>query len=66
LPRFVEDEFRAFLTCGAMAHGCARLRCESCGLDRLIHVTLVGWLFLLREHFSLGEAARARPSGDGQ
>ena len=42
LPRFVEDEFRAFLACGAVAHGCARLRCEGCGLDRLLAFSCKG------------------------
>src|ERR1700675_3567112 len=32
LPRFVEEEFRAFLRCGVLAHGFARLRCDGCGL----------------------------------
>ena len=27
LPKFVEKEFRDFLTCGVLAHGFARLRC---------------------------------------
>src|SRR5260370_52159 len=27
LPKFVEQEFRDFLTCGVLAHGFARLRC---------------------------------------
>jgi Putative transposase/Transposase zinc-binding domain len=36
LPRFVEEEFRAFLRCGVLAHGFARLRCDGCGLDRLL------------------------------
>jgi hypothetical protein len=36
LPRFVEDEFRLFLTCGIHEHGVARLRCDGCGLDRLL------------------------------
>jgi hypothetical protein len=36
LPRFVEDEFRDFLTCGILAHGFARLRCDGCGLDHLL------------------------------
>jgi len=42
LPGFVEDEFRAFLTCGAVANGCARLRCEGCGLDRLVAFSCKG------------------------
>ena len=36
LPRFVEQEFREFLTCGILAHGFARLRCDDCGLDHLL------------------------------
>ena len=36
LPRFVEQEFREFLTCGILAHGFARLRCDGCGLDHLL------------------------------
>ena len=36
LPRFVEQEFRAFLHCGCLAGGFARFRCDDCGLDRLV------------------------------
>jgi len=36
LPRFVEQEFREFLTCGVLAHGFARLRCDTCALERLV------------------------------
>jgi hypothetical protein len=42
LPRFVEDEFREFLTCGVLVHGCVRLRCEGCGLDRLLPFSCKG------------------------
>ena len=28
LPEFVAREFREFLTCGVLAHGFARVRCE--------------------------------------
>ena len=35
-PRFVENEFRRYLECGILAHGFARVRCESCGHDRLV------------------------------
>jgi hypothetical protein len=42
LPRFVEDEFREFLTCSVLAHGVARLRCEACGLDRLLPFSCKG------------------------
>ena len=36
LPRFVEREFREFLTCGVLAHGFARVRCEGCAYERLV------------------------------
>ena len=36
LPRFVKDEFDAFLECGILAHGFLRLRCGDCGHDKLV------------------------------
>ena len=36
LPRFVEQEFREFLTCGVLAYGFTRLRCRDCTLERLV------------------------------
>src|SRR3989454_7540910 len=36
LPRFVEREFREFLTCGALSRGVSRGRCESCAFERLV------------------------------
>jgi len=36
LPQFVEQEFREFLTCGVLAHGFARLRCDTCAEERLV------------------------------
>ena len=36
VPRFVEREFRAFLTCGILAHGFLRVRCQECGRERLV------------------------------
>jgi uncharacterized protein (DUF983 family) len=36
LPRFIEDEFDAFLECGILAHGLLRLRCGECSHDRLL------------------------------
>jgi len=36
LPRFVKDEFDAFLECGILGHGFLRLRCGQCGHDRLL------------------------------
>ena len=35
-PWFVERELRRFLECGILAHGFARVRCQSCGLDRMV------------------------------
>jgi hypothetical protein len=34
-PRFVEQELRAYLRCGVLAHGFLRLHCDACKLDRL-------------------------------
>ena len=42
LPQFVEDEFRAFLTCGILAHGFARLRCDACAFERLVPFSCKG------------------------
>ena len=36
VPSWVEKEFRAYLTCGILAHGFARARCEDCGHERVI------------------------------
>ena len=37
VPRFVvEEQFRSFLDCGVLARGFVRLRCQSCGHDRLL------------------------------
>jgi hypothetical protein len=35
-PRFIEQELRAFLRCGVLAHGFLRVRCDDCGHDRLV------------------------------
>ncbi len=36
LPRFIKDEFDAFLDCGIPAHGFLRLRCGQCNHDKLL------------------------------
>jgi len=36
LPAFVERDFRDFLTCGVLAHGFARVRCDTCARERLV------------------------------
>ena len=37
LPRFIKDEFDAFLECGILAHGFLRLRCGECATTSLDH-----------------------------
>ena len=36
MPAFVETELRRCLTCGVLAHGFTRLRCDGCGFERLV------------------------------
>ena len=36
LPAFVRREFEKYLACGILSEGFARLRCASCGYDRLV------------------------------
>ena len=36
LPRYVKDEFDAFLGCGILAHGFLRLHCGGCKQDQLL------------------------------
>ena len=35
LPRFAEQQFRDFLTCGVLTHGFTRLQCADCTFERL-------------------------------
>jgi len=35
LPAFVERELRAYLDCGILVRGFARVRCPDCGFERL-------------------------------
>jgi len=41
-PQFVEKEFRRYLDCGILAKGFARLRCPSCGKERLVGFSCKG------------------------
>lgn len=41
-PAFVEKEFRRYLDCGLLAHGFARLRCPTCGFERLVAFSCKG------------------------
>ena len=36
LPRYVEQELRAYLRCGVFSHGFVHCRCEVCGHDLLV------------------------------
>jgi len=36
VPRFVENEFREYLTCGIAEHGFVRVHCDTCGHDRVV------------------------------
>jgi hypothetical protein len=36
IPGWVEKDFRAYLSCGILAHGFARIRCGDCGTERLL------------------------------
>jgi len=42
LPRFVERELREFLTCGSMARGFARFRCNGCKREILVAFSCKG------------------------
>ena len=42
VPHFVEREMRAYLSCGVLACGFLRLKCESCGKDRLLPLSCKG------------------------
>ncbi len=37
LPSYVERELRAYLDCGILARGFARVRCPDCGFERLVN-----------------------------
>jgi hypothetical protein len=36
LPRYVQDEFEAYLKCGRLEHGFLRVRCENCHAEKLV------------------------------
>ena len=42
LPRYVEQAFRAYLTCGVFAHGFLRLHGDACHRDLLVAFTCQG------------------------
>jgi Transposase zinc-binding domain len=69
LPKFVEQEFRDFLTCGVLAHGFARLRCGDCAFERLVPFSCKGqprhwaWANLMRRAFDIDVLACPRCGG---
>ena len=42
LPVFVKREFEAYLRCGILAHGFARVRCDSCAFEHLVPFSCKG------------------------
>jgi hypothetical protein len=36
LPKYVQDEFAAYLKCGRLEHGFLRVRCEACHAEKLV------------------------------
>ena len=42
VPKFVRDEFDGFLSCGVIENGAVRVRCPSCGFDRLVAFSCKG------------------------
>ena len=42
LPRYVERDFARYLECGVLAHGFARVRCESCQDELLVAFSCKG------------------------
>ena len=42
VPRYIERDFRQYLSCGILAHGFARARCANCGHDFLVALACKG------------------------
>ena len=42
LPVFVKREFEAYLRCGILAHGFARVRCDGCAFEHLMPFSCKG------------------------
>src|SRR5262249_39321495 len=42
LPRYVEQAFRGYLTCGVFAHGFLRYHCDDCQRDLLVPFSCKG------------------------
>ncbi len=42
VPRFVQKELEAYLRCGLLEEGFARVHCSECGFDRLVAFSCKG------------------------
>ncbi|MBA4157970.1 MAG: transposase zinc-binding domain-containing protein [Gemmatimonadetes bacterium] len=42
VPNWVADDFRAYLRCGILAHGFARIRCDACAAEHLVAFSCKG------------------------
>ena len=58
--RFIEQELRAYLRCGILAHGFLRLRCDDCGHDRLVAFSCTAFVSLIENdlHGLLGRGKK--------
>jgi hypothetical protein len=64
LPAFVEQEFRDYLTCGVLAHGFARVRCDTCAFERLVPFSCKGLRVLSQLRWAADDGTSGA-SGDG-
>ncbi|MBI4546018.1 MAG: transposase zinc-binding domain-containing protein [Gemmatimonadetes bacterium] len=60
VPFWVENDFRAYLRCGLLAHGFARARCDGCGIERLVALACYNSLSLGDPSAALGGGSRGR------
>jgi hypothetical protein len=42
IAQWIEDDFRAYLRCGILAHRFARIRCDACAAERLVAFSCKG------------------------
>ena len=59
LPAFIERELREFLSCGVLARGFARFRCDECGHEILVAFSVKGGASVPR---AAGGAWRSSPA----
>jgi hypothetical protein len=57
VPDWVEEDFRAYLRCGILAHGFARVRCDVCATERLVAFSCsfsLGTIYLVKRGSGIG------------